>query len=209
MIEIIRAYPLIFLFTVILPVLGGMVGGYIGWDSLVSRQKDSIHKKHIQVSLKDIDSKLEPITNQIATIQRYESELTKYNQKDEVLSAVLAQYKKMQQATVQFHKFRGIEDEEERGKLAEHILATITDNLIPVVEAPNLPNNPLIIGLRQNLFKIVFSVPMRIPPQLSFHGVPDGVLGTITDNSKFGFTVLFQPVNIPVKEFGFIADAEL
>lgn len=209
MIEIIKAYPIIFLFTVILPVLGGMVGGYIGWDSLKSRYKDDIHKQQVQESLTAIDSKLKPISNQIAIIQRYETELAKHNQKDEILTAVLAQYKKMKQATVQFHKFRGIENEEEKGKLAEHILTTITESVAHVVEAPNLPNRPLIIDLGSNIFKVVFSVPMRIPPKLAFQGLPEGVSWNITENSKFGFTVQFQPIDTLVKGFGFTADAEL
>ncbi len=37
MMEIIRTYPLIFIFTVILPLAGGFVGAYLGWDSLKSR----------------------------------------------------------------------------------------------------------------------------------------------------------------------------
>lgn len=209
MIEIIKIYPLIFLFTVILPVIGGLVGGYMGWDSLKSRHEDNLHKQEVKESIQSIDSKLEPITSQIAVIERYERELTSHNQKDEVLSAVLAQYKQMKKATDDFHRFRGVEDEVERGRLAEHILSTITDNLAPVAEAKNLPRQPLIIGLAPNVFKVVFSVPMRIAPELNFQGLPDGVTAEISEHTKFGFVVQFDPSEIPVSSFGFTASAEL
>lgn len=209
MLEIIKIYPLIFLCTVILPVIGGLVGGYIGWDSLKSRHKDSIHKQEIKDSISSIDSKLEPITSQIAVIERYEKELSYHNQKDEVLSAVLAQYKQMKKATEDFHRFRGVETEVERGKLAEHILSTITSNLAPVAVATNLPNRPLIIGLGANTFKVVFSVPMRIPPQLEFQGLPEGVSAQVSEHTTFGFRVQFLPADIPVSNFGFTASAEL
>ena len=181
----------------------------MGWDSLKSRHEDNLHKQEVKESIQSIDSKLEPITSQIAVIERYERELTSHNQKDEVLSAVLAQYKQMKKATDDFHRFRGVEDEVERGRLAEHILSTITDNLAPVAEAKNLPRQPLIIGLAPNVFKVVFSVPMRIAPELNFQGLPDGVTAEISEHTKFGFVVQFDPSEIPVSSFGFTASAEL
>ena len=181
----------------------------MGWDSLKSRHEDNIYKQEVKESIKSIDVKLEPITSQIAVIERYERELSSYNHKDEILSAVLAQYKQMKTATEQFHRFRGIEDEIERGELAEHILSTISDNLSPVVEATNLPNRPLVIGLAPNVFKVVFSVPMRFPPELEFQSVPDRVTASVSDLSRFGFVVTFMPTDIPVLTFGFTASAEL
>lgn len=209
MIEIIKIYPLIFLFTVILPVIGGLVGGYMGWDSLQSRHSDSVHKQEVKESIQSIDSKLEPIASQIAVIERYEKELSSHNQKDEVLSAVLAQYKQMKKATDDFYRFKGVQDEAERGKLAEHILSTITDNLAPVAEKSNLPGKPLIISLAPNTFKVVFSAPMRIAPQLSFQGIPEGVTANISEHTKFGFVVQFLPPEVPIANFGFFASAEL
>lgn len=209
LVDVIKVYPLIFVFTVILPFFGGLVGAYMGWDSLKSRYEDSVHKQEVKESIQSIDSKLGPITSQIAVIERYERELSSHNQKDEILSAVLAQYKQMKIATDQFHRFRGIEDEAERGELAEHILSTITDNLAPVTEATNLPSQPLIIGLAPNVFKVVFSVPMRVPPELGFHGVPDGVTASVSELTRFGFMVTFRPTDIPVSTFGFTASAEL
>ena len=209
MVEIIKIYPLIFILTVILPVIGGLVGGYMGWDSIKSRHENRVYKRELNKSIKDIDAKLVPISSQIAVIERYEKELSSHNQKDEVLSAVLAQYKQMKKATEGFQRFRGVENKSERGMLAEHILSTITDSLLPVAEAKNLPNQPLIIGLAPNHFKVVFSVPMRVPPQLNFQGIPGGTTAQVSEHTKFGFVVQFFPIEIPVIKFGFTASAEL
>ncbi|WP_206747775.1 hypothetical protein, partial [Vibrio lentus] len=207
--EIIKLYPLMFLLTVIVPVLGGAVGGLVGWESLKSKLQDEQHKQQLQESLGSINEKIDPITSQIATLQRYESELTNYNQKDEVLSAVLAQYRKMKSAAETFYQFRGTDSRVEQGQLAEHILGTITDNAAPFVEAKNLPNKPLIIGIGHNTFKVIFSVPMRIAPELEFTGLPKGVIPEVSDKSKFGFVVQFSPENITINQFGFGASAEL
>jgi hypothetical protein len=209
MIEIIKIYPMIFIFTVIVPLLGGLVGSYIGWDSLKSRHSDSLHQKELKTSLKNIDSRLEPITDQIAILQRYEKELSKHNQKDDVLSAVLSQYIKMKSATENFQKFRGTDNQEEQSKLAEHILATISNNVVPIVEAKNLPSQPLIIQLAHNTYKVIFSVPMRIAPELVFNGIPDDVKVEVSERSKFGFIVHFIPYETTITQFGFTANAEL
>lgn len=209
MIEIIKIHPLIFILTVIFPLFGGVVGGIIGWDSLKSRYIDDLHKLELKASLKQIDSKLEPITDQIAILQRYENELSKYNQKDDILSAILNQYITMKSATSDFQKFRGSDNQLEQGQLAEHILKTISSNAAPLIEAKNLPNKPLIIGLGHNIYKVIFSVPMRVPPILEFNGIPEGVSAKISEHNKFGFIVEFYPKDIAVTQFGFSASAEL
>lgn len=207
--ELIKLYPLIFAFTVILPALGGFVGAYLGWDSLKSRHEDALHQEKVSESLQNVESRLEPITSQIATIKRYETALSEYNQKDEVLTAVLAQYLKMKSSLETFRNFRGTENVEEEEQLAESILSTLTSNIIPITEAPGLPNDPLIISLSHNTFKVIFSVPMRIPPNLTFTNLPEGTSTEITEHTRFGFIVKFVPENITINRFSFNADAEL
>jgi hypothetical protein len=70
-----------------------------------------LYKQEVKDSIQSIDSKLAPITSQIAVIERYENELSSHNQKDEVLSAVLTQYKQMKKATEDFHRFREVQNE--------------------------------------------------------------------------------------------------
>ena len=64
----------------------------------------------------------------------------------------------------------------------------------------------VLAGVRE---AIVFNVPMRIPPKLTFPGLPAGVSSVVSDESEISFTVKFIPLSIPIHTFGFIADDRL
>lgn len=86
----------------------------------------------------------------------------------------------------------------------------LVETVIPTVRRdPQLPNDPLIINIAPNTFRVLFSVPMRIPPRLKFTGLPENVAADVIQNSEFGFTVLFTPPSVRVEKFGYEADAEL
>jgi hypothetical protein len=145
----------------------------------------------------------------LATLNRYEQALAAVGARDEVLVAVLTQYKRMKQATEVWEKFRASTNHEEKHQLAAEVLNILSTNLIPVSVPDNMPTKPLIVGLAPNTFRVLFAVPARIPPRLSFQGLPAGVHAKVTENSKFGFSVVFEPTSVPVNNFGFIGDAEL
>ncbi|TOL77692.1 hypothetical protein CGH91_23235, partial [Vibrio parahaemolyticus] len=195
--------------TVIVPLGGGIVGSYLGWDALKGRISDDLHKSHVEESLTKIDQNLDPIADQIKTIQRYESALSEHDQKDVVLAAVLQQYKNMHSALESFHTMQTSKKESEKGELADNIMGVIAQNLAPVKQAPQLPNQPLVIGLGMNKYKIIFAVPMSRTPDINFGQLPQGVTTEITDTSKFGFTVEFKGVTGTLDPFGFSANVEL
>jgi len=64
----------------------------------------------------------------------------------------------------------------------------------------------VLAGVRE---AIVFNVPMRIPPKLTFPGLPAGVSPVVSDEAEISFTVKFIPLSIPIHTFGFIADDRL
>lgn len=92
---------------------------------------------------------------------------------------------------------------------AAKVLDILGTNLMPVSTPDNLPSNPLILGLGANTFRVLFAVPMRIPPQLEFQALPAEASAKVIEKSKFGFTVVFEPISVPVTQFGFTASAEL
>ena len=59
-----------------------------------------------------------------------------------------------------------------------------------------------------NLCRIIYPVPMRIPPKLTFTDIPPGISALIGEESNLGFTVLFMPSSIQIDHFGWIANAE-
>lgn len=209
MLEVIKAYPLIFILTVIIPFGGGIVGSYLGWDALKGRIDDGAHKAKLEKALNNIEDNLNPIADQIKTIQRYESTLSEYDQKDTVLAAVLEQYKNMYSSLERLHSISYSHDESEKGNLALNILNVIMGTLAPIKKVNVLPNHPLVILLDNNKYKVIFSVPMRRIPDINFDQLPQGVTAEITDSSQFGFTVEFKGTTGIFDPFGFSDNTEL
>lgn len=207
--ELFHSYPAAFFVTVVLPIITGIVLAIGGYDSLKARADSDVQLSRIENNTEQALKQLPNINATLATLNRYEQTLAAAGARDEVLATVLAQYKGMKHASEVWEQFRASKNHEEKNQLASEVLDILTTNLIPVVVPENLPNKPLILGLGSNVFRVLFSVPMRIPPQLEFHNLPSGVLANVTEKSKFGFTVVFEPSLVPVTNFGFSADAEL
>lgn len=204
----IKAYPIVFVLTVILPMAGGFVGAYLGYDALKSRYEDDVHKTEISAKLEKISNQIAPAATLLPVIQQYAKSLEQANEKDAVLSAVLVQYTHMKQATEKLNRIRHAPSNEAE-ELAKHILATIQSDIYPIRVAEEIPSRPLIIKIAANTFRVLFAVPTRIPPKLEFTGLPLGAAPTVIENSKFGFTVIFSPQSTSVESFGFIGDARI
>lgn len=207
--ELVQNYPIAFFVTVLLPIITGIVLSIGGYESLKSRAASDAQLNRIEKNTVQALSQLPDVSSTIATLNRYENTLAAAGAKDEVLAAVLAQYGVMKAATDKWEQFRGSRNPEERYQLAEEVLNVIKSHLVPVEVRDNHPGRPLILHLDNNTFRVLFAVPMRIPPSLQFQGLPEGVHANVVEKSKFGFTVAFTPNEIPVNGFGFSADAEL
>ncbi len=55
MLEIVKTYPILFTFTVLLPFFGGMIGAYLGWDSIKGKHEDSKHKNRVESQITSLD----------------------------------------------------------------------------------------------------------------------------------------------------------
>lgn len=100
--EIIRAYPLLFIIIVVLPVLGGIVTAYIGFDNLSERVKTDRHQAIVESSLTGIQRHLSEIEKKEAVIKRYEHSLQQSNIRDATIEAVLSQYDRQRLAAQRF-----------------------------------------------------------------------------------------------------------
>ena len=98
---------------------------------------------------------------------------------------------------------------EDKGKIANDILKILNQDVVRTLVRDDLPGKPLVIEVVPNTFRVIFNVPMRISPKLTFPGLPAGVSPVVTDESEISFTVKFFPLSIPIHAFGFIADARL
>jgi len=202
-------YPGSYLMTVVLPLVTGLIVAFGGYETLKARAESDSQLNRIERNTEAALRQLPDVTGTLATLNRYEKNLAALGARDEALAAVLAQYQGMKHAGETWERYRASKDHEEKNQLATEVLEILSKNLMPVSVPENLPTKPLILGLGANTFRVLFAVPMRIPPGLSFQGLPLGTNATVTEKSKFGFTVVFTPNTIPVANFGFAASAEL
>jgi hypothetical protein len=203
------SYPGAYLMTIVLPLVTGIIVAFGGYETLKARAESDSQLNRIEQNTEAALKQLPDVTATLATLNRYEQTLAAAGARDEALAAVMAQYKGMKHAAETWERFRASKDQEEKYQLATEVLEILSTNLMPVSAPENLPSKPLILGLGTNAFRVLFAVPMRIPPKLSFHSLPPGTIAAVTEKSKFGFTVVFTPNNIPVSNFGFAASAEL
>ncbi len=198
-----QAYPLILAFTVLVPLGGGVVGAILGWDALRQRVDDDESRQKAQRALEEIQSRVGSFGDQIDTIRRYEGSLREHAQRDTVIEEVLAQYTRLNRAEQRF-----LGSDARSGDIAREALDVLIRNVYPVRVEPSLPGRPLIIRTAPNSFRVLFDVPMRMTPRLNFLGLPPGTTAQTSQESSFGFTVVFTPIELPVERFGFEADAE-
>jgi hypothetical protein len=98
---------------------------------------------------------------------------------------------------------------QEKGKISTEILKILNQDVVRTLVRDDLPGKPLLIEVAPNSFRVIFNVPMRIPPTLTFLGLPEGVTASVSDKSEISFTVSFLPLSIPIHSFGFTAGADL
>lgn len=203
------SYPGAYLMTIVLPLVTGFIVALGGYETLKARAESDAQLNRIERNAEAVLNQLPDVTATIATLDRYEQTLAAAGARDEALAAVLSQYKGMKHAAETWERSRILKDHEEKYQLATEVLEILSTNLMPVSVSENLPSKPLILGLGANTFRVLFAAPMRTPPELTFQGLPSGTTATVTEKSKFGFTVVFVPSAVPVGNFGFMASAEL
>ena len=207
--DLFASYPGAYIMTIVLPVVTGIVVAFGGYETLKARAESDTQLNRIERNIDTTLERLPDVTDTIKTLNRYEQTLAAAGARDEALAAVLSQYKGMKRATENWERFRASTDQEEKYQLATEVLEILSTNLVPVSIPENLPDKPLILSLGTNTFRVLFAVPMRIPPEVTFEGLPSGTTATVTEKSKFGFTVIFSPSAVPVTNFRFSAIAEL
>lgn len=207
--DLFASYPGAYLMTIVLPLVTGLIVAFGGYETLKARAESDVQLNRIEKNTETALKKLADVATTTATLNRYEQTLAAAGARDEALTAVLSQYKGMKHAAETWERFRASKDHEEKYQLASEVLKILSTNLIPVSVPENLPSKPLILGLGANTFRVLFAVPMRIPPELTFQGLPSGTTATVTEKSRFGFTVVFSPSAVAAANFGFTASAEL
>ena len=203
--EILRIFgqfPILFPLMVIIPLFGGMVGAYLGFDNLRERVETSAHQARVE-------SELDQIKVPVEVLRRYETALQNNQQNTEVIQRILRQYDQLRLGISAHAALAGKENTNDRLAASEVILENLKSLLGETQSISNQNGDCLIIKTSPNMFRVIFATPKRIPPHIKFSGIPDGAKDNIIEKSNIGFTVIFTPQSIPVETFSFSASAEL
>ena len=150
----------------------------------------------------------ERVENSTAAMLPYQKMLADHGQRDLVLTKLVVQYATLRRTSVDWGKRTGAKSTDEPAML-DDLLSTLRSQLPEVEVKKDLPGQPLILNIGSNMFKVIFAVPMRIPPKITFTKLPEGVTSEIVEESTFGFVVLFKPLSSTVtKIYDFMADAD-
>ena len=131
----------------------------------------------------------------------------KYQAHDESLKRIVAQFDNLRRAQSLFDAFTS-PNAELHAAINDREVTDMTTALVNIDAIASPMGSGLRILLGQNLFRVIYPVPMRITPAISFIGLPEEARATLIENSNLGFTVLFLPFSVPVEHFGLAASAE-
>jgi hypothetical protein len=132
----------------------------------------------------------------------------KYAAHDETLRTVVAQYDRLRNAQSIFGAIRGKLDDGQDDEINRQNVEGIK-NVLNDIESVATPYGAGIrIKLGRNLYRVIYPVPMRVTPNVTFTRLPVSVTYTLNESTNLGFTVISFPLSITVDRFGLTATAE-
>lgn len=132
----------------------------------------------------------------------------KYAAHDELLKIIAAQYDRLRDAQSLFRSIQGKTDEGQSAEINKQNVEDIKNALNNIESIATPFGAGIRIKLGNNLYRIIYPIPMRITPNVMFIGLPSGVTPTLNKSTNLGFTVIFFPLSVPVDHFGLAASAE-
>jgi hypothetical protein len=213
--EVMRAYPWAFLSTVALPVvvaIGAIIvaafSGLSGFETLKGRLASSQQSQRIERGVNKLLSNDSALQSTLHLLESYDEKITAAGKRDAVLAAYINQYQQLLRAATLFGQISHRDPSPAQGRVASEILKILNQDVVRTLVRDDLPGKPLVIELEPNFFRVIYPVPMRVPPNLTFTGLPAGVSAEVSDKSEISFAVSFLPTSIPVKTFNVIASAD-
>jgi hypothetical protein len=160
---------------------------------------------------KRITTQVEADEPRLRAIQNYDELLRQRGQHDQALTQIIAKYQQLVRSISLFESLTGRKVREQRLAAAEEIINDLEAALNNIeVRTTLMPGGGLIIRTSPNAFRVIFAVPMRVPPAVQFSAVPQGSTPNVIDKSTTGLTVIFTPPTIAVDHLPpMMASAEL
>jgi hypothetical protein len=210
--QLLDAYPVMFILTIVVPLVGGVgtgiVGSWLGYENLKRQFLSAQQAQRIEEGINTLSSNSPALTTTLDLLKSYNDRITAAGRRDAVLVALINQYQQLSRAAALFGQMDHTDTSGDQGKTASEILKILNVDVVRALPRDDLPGHPLVIELAPNSFRVIYPVPMAGIPTLSFSGMPPGVSPVVSDKSEISFAVSFLPISIPVKTFGVTASAD-
>jgi hypothetical protein len=211
--QLFDAYPTMFILTIAVPLVGGLgtgvIASWVGYESLKRQLSSAQQTQRIEEGIKTLGSNSSALTTTLDVLKSYNDKITAAGRRDAVLVALINQYQQLSRAAALFGQMTRTDPSGDQGKVAAEILKILNQDVVHALPRNDLPGHPLVIELAPNSFRVIYPVPMRTAPELTFTGLPEGVSAVVSDKSEMSFAVSFLPTSTPVKTFGVVASADL
>jgi hypothetical protein len=211
--QLFYTYPAMFILTIAVPLIGGLeagvIGSWVGYENLKRQLSSSQQTQRIEEGIRTLSTNNSTLATTLDVLKSHNDRITAAGKRDAVLVALINQYQHLSRAAALFAQMANTNASGTQGKVATEILKILNEDVVRALPRDDLPGNPLVIELAPNSFRVIYPVPMRVPPNLTFTGLPEGITTVVSDKSEISFAVSFLPTSIPVKRFGVVASADL
>jgi hypothetical protein len=171
----------------------------------IERDRANVAEAKVAEFQNRTDAKI-PIAH-LGAMQRYEGTLLTLENRLGALSALVAQYTRLREASRQFYVSCGLpEDEAEVSAITKTIMGEMERFVLAL---PFAPHQGLRLLIGWNHFIQIFDVPKRVPPKINITHIPEGSHAQVKNVTTLSFEVQFWPENIQVTDFAVEADARL
>jgi hypothetical protein len=170
----------------------------LGWWSAAKQEQSNAELAESIKKLVAVAQGEEELSTVITALRDAQHRVAGYEQADAIIRRILAQYEQLRAATEMFEKMGNPNAAKDRLAAAERIMGDLRAELGNIQFRQVSQGQALIIKTAPNTFRVTFPVPMRAVPSITFSQLPPGVTAKIIEKSNVGFTVVFEPLTIPI-----------
>jgi len=187
--------------------IGAILGAFFSW--IIAHWYYKKSTRDLNELFNSLMNEVKEIKPLVELVRQQQNSNIKNEQVLRTSKLIINQFDNLTAGIFSMEKVTGIEEKNERISVLEHTLKEIRKSLGDFKTLDTPQGKILIIKFSQNSFSVTFPVPMRVTPKIEFFNLPMGSTPKIMESSNIGFTVVFEPVTIPVETFNFTASAEL
>jgi hypothetical protein len=126
--KLIDTYPVMFMLTVVVPLIGGvaaaLIGSWVGYENLKRQLSSSEQSQRIEQGVAKIATDATSLQSTLRLLETYNAKLSSAGKRDEVLVALIHQYQQLSRAADVFADMAHRDRSPDQGRIASEILGS-------------------------------------------------------------------------------------